>query len=272
MPEVLLQVRPGNSKRHLNEAFEIAEKAGFDGVELDCSQLGISSEDIYLCAVEHNIRVKSLIVPQVTFRSPMHYLLHGDVDAHLVFHAFKPDMIVFGIPNTPILRELSAFMFKDRVLYYKELYGNEPLCIENGAPVGSLNVLPIMDVKRIRDFCYEHDVFIAFDVSNCAASGGDIIETYDMIWPRVKSIHISDYGGHTGRSHLMPGEGLLPLGTLLSHAKANGFSGKVIVELDQAELADKDESDTIILHKELIGFARSYLEKAAIKSEDAFKI
>jgi sugar phosphate isomerase/epimerase len=70
----------------------------------------------------------------------------------------------------------------------------------------------------------------------------------------------------------MPGEGLLPLGTLLSHAKANGFSGKVIVELDQAELADKDESDTIILHKELIGFARSYLEKAAIKSEDAFKI
>jgi sugar phosphate isomerase/epimerase len=270
MPEVLLQVRPGNNKRHLDKAFEIAEKAGFDGVELDCSQLGISSEDIYLCAVEHNIRVKSLIVPQASFRSPMHYLLHGDVDAHLVFHAFKPRIIVFSVPHTPILRQLSSFMFRDRILYYKELYGNEPLCIENGAPMGSLSVTPIMDIKKIRDFCYEHNIFIAFDVSNCAASGRDIIETYDMIWPRVKSIHISDYGGHMGRGHQMPGNGLLPLGTLLAHMAANNFNGLVTIELDPAEFSDKEESDTIILYKELIGFAKSRFEKNTIKSNDIF--
>ena len=270
MPEVLLQVRPGNSKRHLDEAFEIADKAGFDGVELDCSQLRISSEDIYLCAVKHNIRIKSLIVPQATFKRPMHYLLHGDVETHLVFHAFKPSIIVFSVPHTPILRQLSEFMFRDRVLYYKGLYGNVPLCIENGAPMGSLSVQPIMDIKKIRDFCYEHDVYIAFDVSNCAASGGDVIKTYDMIWPRVKSVHISDYWGRVGRGRLMPGEGLLPLGALFSHMGANNYNGLVTIDLDQSEIANNDESDTIILHKELIGFAKSRLDKNTIKSKDIF--
>lgn len=269
MPEVLLQVRPGNSKRHLDEAFDIADKAGFDGIELDCSQLGISSEDIYLSAVEHNIRVKSLIVPQASFKSPMHYLLHGDVEAHLVFHAFKPEIIVFSVPHTPILRQLSAFIFRDRVLYYKELYGNELLCVENGAPMGSLNVQPIMDIKKIRDFCYEHDVFMAFDISNCAASGRDIIHTYDMIWPRVKSVHIADYGGHSGKGHMAPGGGFLPLGTLFSHMSANGFDGMISVELDPAELAYKDYGDKIILYKELIGFVKSRLEKTRVKSRDA---
>jgi hypothetical protein len=268
MPELLLQVRPGNSKRHLNETFNIAEKAGFDGIELDCSRLEISSEDIYLSSVDHDIPVKSIIVPRATFTKPVHYLLHGDMDAHLVFHTFKPKLIVFGIPNTPILKDLSTFMFRDRVLYYKELYGNGTLCVENGAPMGSLNVQPIMDVKKIRDFCYEHDVFMTFDVSNCAASGRDIIHTYDMIWPRVKSVHISDFGGHSGRGHMTPGGGLLPLGTLFSHMAANGFDGMISVELNPTELASKDFGDQILLYKELIGFVKSRLEKTSIKNKD----
>lgn len=198
MPEVLLQVRPAN-KKHLYEMFEIAAKAGFDGIELDCSLLELTSEELYLCSVEFNMPVKSIIAPNATFKKPLHYLLHGDVDAHIVFHTFKPRAIVFNIPCTPILRNLSRYVFRDRITYYKELYGNEPLLIENSAPAGSLGVQPIMDIKKMRDFCYEHDVFICFDVSNCAASGRDIIKTYDMIWPRVKSVHVSDFGGHLGK-------------------------------------------------------------------------
>ena len=270
MPELLLQVRPGNSKRHLDETLNIAEKAGFDGIELDCSMLEISSEDIYLCSVAHDIPVKSIIVPRDTFKKPMHFLLHGDMDAHLVFHTFKPEIIVFGIPNTPILKNLSAFMFRDRIQYYKELYGNGKLCIENGAPMGSLGVQPIMDVKKIRDFCYEHDVFMTFDISNCAASGRDIISTYDMIWPRVKSVHIGDYGGHSDRGHMTPGSGILPLGTLFSHMAANNYSGQITIELDDSEVAGKDDTDIILLYKELIGFAKSRLVKNTMKSSDIF--
>ena len=271
MPEILLQVRPGNSKGHLNDTFRIAEKAGFDGVELDCSHLEISSEDIYVSSVDYNMPVKSIIVPQATFKKPMHYLLHGDMDAHLVFHTFQPKIIVFGIPHTPILRDLSTYMFRDRVLYFKELYSNAPLCIENGAPSGSLGVQPIMDIKKIRDFCYEHDVFMAFDISNCAASGRDIIQTYDMIWPRIKCVHIGDYGGRSGTGHRTPGEGLLPLGRLFSRMAANNFNGLISVELNEAELADKDESDVIVLYKELIGFVKSRMEKAMVKSNDLHK-
>ena len=62
-----------------------------------------------------------------------------------------------------------------------------------------------MNIKQLRDLAYELDVFIKFDVANCAACGNDILQTYDMLAPRVKSVHISDHGGNTGDSHLRPG-------------------------------------------------------------------
>jgi sugar phosphate isomerase/epimerase len=256
MPEVLLQVRL-HGRKNVDEVFEIAERSGYDGIELDCAGLGADLDALYIRSVDHNLPIKSILAPTLTFRKPVHFLLHGDIETHSAYHLFKPQRIVFRVPNAPILRDLSCYMFKDRLQYFKSLYGGNVISIENGAPSGSLKVPSIMGVKQVRDLAYELDVFINFDVANCAASGRDILQAYDMLAPRIKSVHISDHGGRD-TSHLVPGSGLLPLGMLLSKMKAQRYNGTFTLELDQQEIAGKDSGDLMVLYKELIGYVKSH--------------
>jgi sugar phosphate isomerase/epimerase len=257
MPEVLLQVRLQNHK-NIKEVFDIAERSGYDGIELDCGGLGPCLDDVYLRSVDYNMPIKSILAPVLTFKKPVHYLLHGDIETHSAFHVFKPQRIVFRLPNAPVMRDLSCYLFKDRLQYFKSLYGGSALSIENGCPSGNLRVPPIMSVKQVRDLAYELDISINFDVANCAASGQDILQTYDMLAPRIKSVHISDHGGNTKGSHLVPGNGLLPLGMLFSKMKSYKFNGTFSLELDQQEIASRDSGDLMVLYKELIGYVKSH--------------
>ncbi len=253
MPEVLLQVRLQNLKKAI-EVFDIAERSGYDGIELDCTGMGAGLDDLYLRSVDYNMPIKSILAPVQTFK----HLLSGDIETHSAFHLFKPQRIVFRLPNPPLMRELSCYLFKDRLEYFKSLYGSAAISIENGAPSGSMKVPPIMGVKQLRDLAYELDVFINFDVANCAASGRDILQTYDMLAPRIRSVHISDHGGGTKQSHLVPGSGMLPIGMLFSKMKSYNFNGTLTLELDRQEIAGRDSNDLMILYKELIGYVKSY--------------
>ncbi|WP_230743359.1 sugar phosphate isomerase/epimerase family protein [Methanooceanicella nereidis] len=156
------------------------------------------------------------------------------------------------------MKSICCYLFKDKILYLKEKYSNNIIAIENNAPCNISCLKPIMNIKNIRDFAYEHDVFINFDVSNCAATGKDILLSYDMIAPRVKSVHLSDFGGTKGMSHLIPGKGLLPLGMLLSRMKQFNFNGNISFEIDPKELENYEEGEIITLYKELIGYVKSY--------------
>jgi sugar phosphate isomerase/epimerase len=254
MPEVLLQVRLDGNKS-AGEILEIAERSGYDGIELDCAS-NVDLEALYVKSVDHNLPIKSILAPTLTFSSPMRYLLEGDAGTREAYKVFKPQHIVFRVPTSPILKDLSCFLFKDRLRYFKGLYGGGSLFIENSAPSGSLGLPPIMDLKQIRDLAYELDVFINFDVANCAASGKDILQSYDMLAPRIRSVHISDHA--SGKSHLVPGNGQLPLGMLLSKMKAFKYNGSFTLELDQKEIAGQDSGDTMVLYKELIGYVKSY--------------
>ena len=257
MPEVLLQVRLDDQKK-TDEIFEIAERSGYDGIELDCTGINADIDKIYIRSVDYNVPIKSILAPTLTFRRPMHYLLHGDIETHTAIHVFKPRHIVFRVPNAPILSELSSYLFKDRLNYFKSLYGAETIFIENSAPTGNLKVPPVMNIKQLRDLAYELDVFINFDVANCAACGSDILQTYDMLAPRIRSVHISDHGGSTRDSHLVPGNGMLPLGMLLSKMKADKYNGTFTMELDNHEIVGRDNGDLMVLYKELIGYVKSY--------------
>ena len=256
MPEVLLQVRLNDHKK-ADELFDIAERSGYDGLELDCAGFNADVDTIYLRSVDYNMPVKSILAPTLTFRKPVNYLLHGDIETHALYHTFKPQRIVFRVPNSPIFKDVSCYLFKDRLNYFKNLYGCSRISVENSAPSGSLKVSPIMDLKQIRDLAYDLDIFINFDVANCAACGRDILQAYDMLAPRISGVHISDHGGR-GMSHLVPGNGLLPLGMLLSKMKAGKYKGTFTMELDRQELASRDTGDLMVLYKELIGYVKSY--------------
>ena len=257
MPEVLLPISSYPSKK-LSDNFELASRAGFDGIELDCTGFGSSHEKLYLLSVDHNILIKSVLAPRLCSIKPLTNLFMGDFLTHNIIECFKPGGITFNVPKSPVLKQLSLHFFRDRILHFINKYGKDMVSIENSAPSGTSVNKPIMGIKKIRDFTYEHDIYFNYDISNCAASGRDILETYDMIAPRVKNVHFSDYGGDTAIDHRIPGSGILPLGRLLSKMREYRYNGNITIELHPYELHNYDESELISLYRELIGYIRSY--------------
>lgn len=255
MPEVLLQVSYRNSKR-LKDIFRIAELSGFDGIELDSTGIDHDIDNLYLLSIDHNMPIRNIIAPRITADRPFYYFLNGDFKLHALLNTFIPRIIIFNVPKSPFIRGLPLLLFRNRVLYFKEKYGNDIISIENNAPSRLSFFKPVMGIKGIRDFAYQHDIFINFDSSNCAASGRDILQAYDMLAPRVKNVHLGDYV--SGRGHLIPGTGKLPLGMLMTKMKDFRYTGTITLELNPAETIGNNDGDTIALYRELIGYIRSY--------------
>jgi sugar phosphate isomerase/epimerase len=88
----------------------------------------------------------------------------------------------------------------------------------------------------------------------------DILLSCDMLIPRIKNVHFSDYGGQTVMGHLPPGKGLLPLGMLLSRLNEYRYQGLITLEVEHDE-PYFDADDNLLLYTEIVGFIKSYFER-----------
>jgi sugar phosphate isomerase/epimerase len=263
MPDVCLQLRPSGKVKEYARMFDFAERCGFDGVELCQPPFSIDYERLNLLSLEHNLPVRSIIAPSPL--STTGVLMHGKCYA---MEQLDPDIMVIEVPRASLLDWPAQMLFRNNVLLFKETYGKEKITIENSRPTQFQH--PVLDIKRLRDFSYAHDIFINFDVSSCAASGMDILLSIDMLIPRIKNIHFSDYGGQTAAGHLVPGMGLLPLGMLLSRLNEYRYNGLITLEVDQTEPLCEDD-DPQILYTEIIGFIKSYFESRPATSAAAVR-
>ena len=253
MPDVCLQLRPAGKLRHYAKMFDFAERCGFDGVELCTPPFSIDFERLNLLALERSLPVRSLIAPRPL--STTGVLMHGKCYA---MDELNPDILVVEVPRASVLNWPALQVFKNMVLLFKDNYGKERVTVENGRP-GPFQ-RPVLDVKKVRDFCYAHDVYVNFDVASCAASGMDVLLSCDMLVPRIKNVHFSDYGGASSHGHLLPGMGLLPLGMLLARLNEYRYNGLITVEVDPG-VSIPGQDDPVILYSEIVGFIRSYFER-----------
>jgi len=249
MPDVCLQLRPSSNIKGYAEMFDFAGRCGFDGVELCSPPFSMDYDRLNLLSIEHDMPVKSIIAPNPL--SVTGALMHGKCYA---MEELNPDIMVVEVPSASVLSWPALALFRNNVLLFKENYGNEKITVENGRPRQFQN--PVLDIKKLRDFCYTHDVFVNFDVSSCAASGMDILLSLDMLIPRVKNVHFSDYGGQSAADHLMPGMGLLPLGMLLSRLNEYRYDGLITLEVNTGE--SLSGHDPVVLYSEIVGFIKSY--------------
>lgn len=253
MPDVCLQLRPNGKLKYYDSMFDFASRCGFDGVELMAPPFSIDSERLQLLSLEHEMPVKSMVAPGPL--STTGFLMNGKCNAA---DELNPEIIVIEVPKASILNFPAYVVFKNNVLMYKNTYGKDRVAIENCRPTPLQR--PVLDIKKLRDFCYDNDVFVNFDVSSCAASGMDILLSCDMLIPRIKNVHFSDYGGQSMMGHLLPGMGLLPLGMLLSRLNEYRYNGLITLEVDHDEaIFDLDEHQ--VLYSEMVGFIRSYFER-----------
>jgi sugar phosphate isomerase/epimerase len=250
MPDVCLQLRPSKKLKEYARMFGFAERCGFDGVELCAPPFSMDCDRLGLLSMEHGLPVRSIIAPGPM--STTGVLMHGK---NYAMDELNADVLVVEVPCASLLNWPAYRVFRNSVLLFQETYGKDKIAIENSRPTQFQR--PVLGIKKLRDFCYAHDALVNFDVSSCAASGMDILLSCDMLVPRIRNVHFSDYGGQTAMGHLVPGRGLLPLGMLLSRLAEYRYDGLITVEVDREEpYFDVDEN--LLLYSEIVGFIKSY--------------
>jgi sugar phosphate isomerase/epimerase len=83
----------------------------------------------------------------------------------------------------------------------------------------------------------EH-VGITLDTAHTGANGDDLLELYAKVRPRLRNIHLSDWllrrGDH--HTHLVPGQGALPLAAFLGALARDAYAGLVTLEVSPVHL------------------------------------
>ena len=97
------------------------------------------------------------------------------------------------------------------------LNGERVVCIENLLPFPGYTV-PLLDPAEMLAFAVEAGVFVNMDSTHYAQCGVDPRVAAETLWPRTRTVHLSDYAEDDGRgrAHLFPGRGELDLAGFLA--------------------------------------------------------
>jgi sugar phosphate isomerase/epimerase len=232
------------------DAFEVAARLGYDGVEVMVSADAVSQDvDVLRRLVDyHGVPVLAvhapclLITQRVWGREPWGKLIRAKevaekLDARVVvvhppFRWQRDYAKDFG-PGLERMSEETDVVFAVENMYPLRAGGAE---VAAYAP----NWNPVqMDVSHV-----------TLDLSHTAASGSDALAMAEELGNRLAHVHMADGTGVTNRDeHLVPGRGAQPCAPLLEKLAADGYRGMVVLEVNtrraisrEARLADLAEA------------------------------
>jgi sugar phosphate isomerase/epimerase len=106
---------------------------------------------------------------------------------------------------------------------------------------------------------------ITLDLSHTAASGSDALAMAEELGPRLTHVHLADGTGSPGGpypdEHLVPGRGTQPCAEFLGRLTRTGYHGAVVAEVKTSRAASRDERVADLA--ESLAFAREHLALAA---------
>ncbi len=96
------------------------------------------------------------------------------------------------------------------------------------------------DVDTVLRFVEDQgeQVGITLDTAHTGANGDDLLALYAKLRPHLRNIHLSDWviRGGKHRTHLVPGEGALPLAEFLGALARDNYAGLVTLEVSPYHL------------------------------------
>ena len=109
---------------------------------------------------------------------------------------------------------------------------------------------------------------VCLDTTHCGTTGSDLLAVYDGLAGHVAHVHLSDYNGR--HQHQPLGKGHLPLGPFLERLAARDYAGLVVVELTPRALPVQDESKLLAELRRNLDFCRRHLapEPAGARQPD----
>jgi sugar phosphate isomerase/epimerase len=240
-------------------AFDLAERLGYDGVEVMVWTDPVSQEAGALRSLAelHGVPVVSIHAPTLLLTQrvwgpdPWEKVdrsleLAGDLGA---------DTVVLHPPFR--WQRDYATDFVDGVAL-REHDSDIALAVENMFPWRARNremlaYLPHWDPVSQP---YDH---VTLDLSHTATAGSDAMEMAATLGPRLRHVHLADGSGSNRDEHLVPGRGSQPCAELLETLAQQSFEGSVVVEVGtRRRSVDEREADLA----EALAFARLHLAAA----------
>ena len=117
-----------------------------------------------------------------------------------------------------------------------------------GVTVAVENMFPLRGVPGLWLHARSEYPKVTLDTSHVAVTGLDPVSAARALGDRLAHVHLSDSPGRGRDSHLLIGEGVMPLGDLLDELASSGFRGAVSLELDLRRYMD----DPVALRQVLV--------------------
>ena len=244
------------------DAFEIAARLGYDGVEVMVSTDAVSQdvEVLRRLADYHGVPVLAvhapclLITQRVWGLEPWGKLVRAKemaeklgarvVVLHPPFRWQREYARDFG-PGLERMREETDVVFAVENMYPLRAGGAE---VAAYAP--SWNPV-MMDAPHV-----------TLDLSHTAASGSDALAMASDLGDRLVHVHMADGTGVTNRDeHLVPGRGAQPCARLLEGLAADGYPGTVVLEVNTRRAISREARVADLA--EALEFTRRHLGKPA---------
>lgn len=102
---------------------------------------------------------------------------------------------------------------------------------------------------------------VCLDTTHCGTTGSDLVAVQEMLADRISHVHLSDYA--TGRQHLAVEHGALPLGQFLKALATRNYAGIIVVELAPRALPVHDEEELAAELRRNLAFCRQQLSQGS---------
>ncbi len=247
------------------DAFEVAARLGYDGVEVMVYTDPVSQDADVLCRLRdyHELPILSVHAPSLLLtqrvwgRDPWEKLRRASELAERV-----GARVVVLHPPFRWQREYVRGFEKGLAAMAEET--DVSFAVENMYPLraGGGEVVPYAPHWDPTALDVPH---ITLDLSHTAASGSDVLLMAAELDGRLAHVHLADGTGSPAGpvpdEHLVPGRGGQPCAELLGRLTATGYHGVVVVEVKTSRAPTRDERLADLA--ESLAFAREHLAPAA---------
>ncbi|GAA4579844.1 sugar phosphate isomerase/epimerase [Planotetraspora phitsanulokensis] len=237
------------------DAFELAARLGYDGVEIMVGQDPVSQDVEVLQRLSDHysmpvlaVHAPCLLVTQrVWGRDPWVKLQRArdaaerlgaqTVVVHPPFRWQRDYARDFEV-GLARMREETDVVFAVENMFPLRARGNE--------------VVPYAPDWNPVDYDFPH---VTLDLSHTAVSGSDAMEMAGKLGDRLAHLHLADGVGTTNKDeHLVPGRGVQPCAQLLERLAGNGYRGLIVLEINTRKAISRSERIDDL--SEALAFAR----------------
>ncbi|GLX00637.1 sugar phosphate isomerase/epimerase [Microtetraspora sp. NBRC 16547] len=240
------------------DAFELAQRLGYDGVEIMVGQDPVSQDvEVLERLVDHYqmpilaVHAPCLLVTQrVWGRDPWLKLQRArraaerlgaqTVVVHPPFRWQRDYARDFEV-GLARMREETDVVFAVENMFPLRARGSE--------------VVPYAPGWDPVDYDFPN---VTLDLSHTAVSGSDAMEMAAKLGDRLAHLHLADGVGTTNKDeHLVPGRGNQPCAQMLERLSGNGYTGLVVLEINTRRASSRSERIDDLA--EALAFARLHL-------------